>query len=186
MATLMERMVGAAKLDVRTYEEVESDPNATGQAMLVVALSAIAAGIGGLSLGARGFLVSLLAALLGWVVWAGLTFVIGTKLLPEPGTNADFGQLLRTIGFSASPGVLQIAGAIPLLGWVIGFVVSIWMLVAMVVAVRQALDYQSTGRAVVVCLIGWLVNILISALLALAFGLASGIGGALRGAPTAP
>jgi hypothetical protein len=186
MATMLERMIGAAKLDPATYEEVEGDPSATGQAMVVVVLSAVAAGIGGISLGAKGFVVALISALVGWFVWAGLTFVIGTKLLPESGTQADFGQLLRTIGFSASPGVLQVAGVVPVLGAVVAFFASLWMLAAMVVAVRQALDYKSLGRAIVVCLLGWLVNIAITVVLVLMFGLASGMAGGFGGTPAVP
>jgi len=105
-------------------------------------------------------------------MWAGLTFLIGTKLLPEPQTQADFGQLLRSIGFSASPGVLRILGIIPILGWLISLAASIWMLVAMVIAVRQALDYKSTGRAVGVCLIGFVVYLVFSAIVAGMTGLA--------------
>jgi hypothetical protein len=82
-------------------------------------------------------------------------------LLPEPQTNADYGQLLRTIGFASAPGVVRVLGIVPGLAPFLFLIGGIWMLVAMVVAVRQALDYQSTGRAVGVCLIGWLVQVVI-------------------------
>ena len=173
MASLTERMIGAAKLDVATYEEVENDPTAMGQAMLVVVLSSVAAGIGTIGMiGIRGLVIGTIVAIVGWFLWAGLTFLIGTKLLPEPQTQADFGQLLRSIGFSASPGVLRILGIIPILGWLISLAASIWMLVAMVIAVRQALDYKSTGRAVGVCLIGFVVYLVFSAIVAGMTGLA--------------
>lgn len=178
MASLTERMMGAARLDVRTYEEVEADVNATGQAMLVVVISSVAAGIGAIgSLGIRGLVLTTLAALVGWVVWAGLTFVIGTKLLPEPQTRSDIGELLRTLGFASSPGVLRIFGIIPFIGWLITLAASVWMLVAMVIAVRQALDYQSTGRAVGVCLIGFAAYLLISFAVGAVVGGASLLGG---------
>ncbi|MFB3126028.1 MAG: YIP1 family protein, partial [Candidatus Acidiferrales bacterium] len=93
-------------------------------------------------------------ALIGWFLWAFVTYLVGTKILPEPQTRSDVGELLRTIGFSASPGVLFILVVVPGLGPLIGLGVLVWMLVAFVVAVRQALDYRSTGRAVAVCLIG--------------------------------
>jgi hypothetical protein len=150
-------MIGAALLDVKTYEEVEADKTATGQAMTVVILSSLAAGVGAISLGVDMLLWMTLAALVGWCIWAGLTYVIGTKLLPEPQTRSDMGELLRTIGFSTAPGVLRVLGFIPLIGWLISFVAGLWMLVTMVVAVRQALDYKSTGRAVGVCLIGFII-----------------------------
>lgn len=149
-------MIGAAVLDVATYEEVEADKTATTQAMGVVLLSSLAQGVAGAALGGGiGFVAGAMGALIGWFIWAFVVFIIGTKLLPEPQTRSDLGELLRTTGFSASPGLLRVLGVIPVIGSLIMFAVSIWMLVAMIIAVRQALDYQSTGRAVGVCLIGW-------------------------------
>jgi len=152
-------MVRAAKLDVNLYEEVEADKQAMGQAMGVVVLASLAAGIGSVgTTGISGLLLGTVAALVGWFIWAFITFFVGTKLLPEPQTEADYGELLRTTGFSSSPGVLRILGVVPLLGTIIFVVCGIWMLVAMVIAVRQALDYKSTWRAVGVCLIGWIIQ----------------------------
>ncbi len=162
MSTFAERMIGAATLDVHTYEEVEADTTATTQAMVVVVLSSIAQGIGFLTQGGvLGFVVGAVGALIGWFIWAFLVYIIGTKVLPEPQTRSDLGELLRTTGFSASPGLLRVLGVIPLVGGIIILAVSVWMLVAMIIAVRQALDYQSTGRAVGVCLIGWFIFVVI-------------------------
>jgi len=167
MATFVQRMVGAAKLDVPIIEEIEADKDATMPALGVVVLAAIAAGIGG----GKGFGILLVSSLFGWVFWAFLTWVIGTKFLATPDTNSDMGELLRTMGFAQSPGLLRVFSIIPFVGWLIDFVVLIWLLVAMVVAVRQALDYTSTGRAVAVVIIGWLINVAIAAF---AVGLAGG------------
>lgn len=166
MTGFQDRMLRAAKLDVNLYEEVEADTTAMGQAMAVVVLSSVAAGVGSIAkLGLGGILATTVAALVGWYVWAYLTYFIGTRILPEPQTEADVGQLLRTTGFSSSPGLIRILGIIPGLGDLVYLVAAIWMLVAMVIAVRQALDYKSTGRAVAVCAIGWIIQILIIALL---------------------
>jgi hypothetical protein len=166
MNQLFDRMLRAAKLDSLLYEEVEHDPGATGQAMAVVLLSAAAAGIGNPMGGGLGSMaVSAIVALVSWFVWSGIVYLIGTRLLPEPQTEADYGQLLRTIGFSSAPGVLRVVGFIPLLGWLVSLIASVWMLVAMVIAVRQALDYRGTGRAIIVCLIGWVVMMVVSTLL---------------------
>jgi hypothetical protein len=174
MASFTERMIRAAKLDVNLYEEVEADKNAMGQAMGAVILSSVAAGIGTIgTTGLKGLVLGTITALAAWFIWAFLTYFIGTRLLPEPQTKADYGELLRTIGFSSSPGVLRVVGIIPMLGVIVNFVVGIWMLVAMVIAVRQALDYKSTWRAVGVCIIGWIVQI---AIFALVFGLLGGFG----------
>jgi hypothetical protein len=172
MASFTDRMIRAAKLDVNLYEEVEADKGAMGQAMGVVILSSVAAGIGTIgTTGLKGLLLGTIAALVAWFIWAFMTYFIGTRLLPEPQTKADYGELLRTIGFSSSPGVVRILGIIPMLGAIVNFIVGIWMLVAMVIAVRQALDYKSTWRAVGVCLIGWVVQ---TAIFALFFWLAGG------------
>ncbi len=163
MSTFAERMIGAATLDVHTYEEVEADATATTQAMAVVVLSSLAQGIAGLTQGGGGFgfVAGAMGALIGWFIWAFLVYLIGTKVLPEPQTRSNLGELLRTTGFSASQGLLRVLGVIPFLGGLIMVAVSIWMLIAMIIAVRQALDYQSTGRAVGVCLIGWFVLVVI-------------------------
>jgi len=180
MATLQERMIGAAKLDPATYEEVEADQTATGQAATVVVIAAISSGLGSLWYGPSTVLWMIIAALIGWAVWAGLTYLIGTKMMPEPQTSADFGQLLRVVGFAMAPGVLGILGILPLLGGVIRFVLSVWQLAAMVVGVRQALDYSNTGRAVVVCLIGFIAQwIIMGVFMAMTVGSAALMGGAL-------
>ena len=174
MASFTDRMIRAAKLDVNLYEEVEADKGAMGQAMQVVILSSVAAGIGTIgTTGIKGLVLGTIVALVGWFIWAFLTYFIGTRLLPEPQTKADYGELLRTIGFSSSPGVVRILGIIPMLGAIVNFIVGIWMLVAMVIAVRQALDYKSTWRAVGVCLIGWIVQAAIFALFFWLAGLGS-------------
>ena len=171
MADLVERMIGAARLDVKIYEEVEADTNATGQAMAVVVISSVAAGLGAFRIGPFGIARSAIAALAGWFIWAFLTYFIGTRILSEPQTSADLGQLLRTTGFSSSPGVLRILEILPLIGGLISLLVPIWMLVAMVVAVRQALDYRSTGRAFGVCFVGWVVYIIVSVMLVSLLGI---------------
>ncbi len=179
MTSFTDRMIGAARLDAQTYEEVEHDGNAMGQAVAVVLLSSLAAGIGSVLYMdfATALFVGTIAALLGWIVWAFLTWIIGTKLLPEAKTEADIGQLLRTIGFASAPGLLRVLGIIPGIGGLLVLVCNVWMLAAMVVAVRQALDYESTWRAVGVCLIGWVILIVVQAgILAIAGAPAPGSG----------
>jgi hypothetical protein len=168
-------MLGAAKLDAATYEEVENDATATPQAMLVVVLANLAAGIGALrELGIGGLLVGTLISLIGWFVWAFVTYFVGTRLLRGPRTQADVGQLLRTIGFSATPGLIRVLGVVPGLNWLVALVAALWMLVAMVVAVRQALDYETTGRAVAVCAIGFAINVVVLIVLAKILGVTAG------------
>lgn len=174
MASFSERMIGAAMLNVNTYEEVEADTNAMPQAVAVVVLSSLAAGIGAFRLGGiSGVIGGTVSALIGWVIWSGLAFLIGTKVLPEPTTRSDVGELLRTTGFAQSVGIARVLGIIPVLGWFINIAASLWLLVTMVVAVRQALDYKSTGRAIGVCLIGFVVYIVVGVVIGTVFGTAT-------------
>ena len=152
-------MIGAAKLRPETYEEVEADRSATFQAMSVVLLVALATGVGYLGSGDfNGLWIGFLVTVFGWAVWAWVTYMVGTTILSTPQTQADLGELGRTLGYAQSPGVLKVFGVIPAIGPAVFTVVSIWQLVAMVVAIRQALDYSSTWRAGGVALIGFVVN----------------------------
>ena len=170
MTTFARRVLGAALLDAQVYEEVEADGRATAQAVAVVLLAGAAGGIGLQGVGAVPSLVGGVAvALVGWVAWAALTYLIGTRLLPQPQTRADLGQLLRTLAFASAPGVLRALGVIPFLGFPIYAVASVWMLVTMIVAVRQALDYTSTGRAVAVCVVGLALSLILAAIIGVVF-----------------
>jgi hypothetical protein len=172
MTPFITRMIRAARLDASLYEEVEADRAALGQAIGVVVLSSLAAGIGmARQFGGFGHVVGgLFWNLVAWFVWALLVYFIGTRLLATPKTEADLGQLLRAIGFSAAPGLIRVLGVIPGLMAVVFGVAAVWMLIAMVVAVRQALDYDNTWRAVGVVAIGWVVQ---GVVLMLAIGVAA-------------
>ncbi len=160
MAKLIDRIIRASKLDSNLYEEVEADKGAMGQAMGIVVLSSIAAGIGSIGKGWHvAILMGTVFALIGWFVWAYLIYFIGTKIFPEPQTKTDLGELLRAIGFSSSPGLIRVLGIIPGLTWVVFIGALVWMLMATVIAVRQALDYTSTLRAIGVCVIGWMIQL---------------------------
>ena len=156
---MLERMIRAARLETDLYEEVEADKTATGQALMVVVLVAVASGIGGLGAtgNVAGLIFGVLFGLVNWALWAYVTFLIGTTILNTPQTQADWGELARTTGFAQSPGILRILGVIPVLGTTIFAVISVWQLATMVIAIRQALDYTSTWRAAGVAVIGFIV-----------------------------
>ena len=164
--TFPQRAIGAARLEVPVFEEIEADHTATGQALVVVVASSLAAGIGlTSSLYNAPVLHRVMLALLLWVFWAISTYIVGVYLMPEPQTQTSIGELLRTIGFAASPGILRILGMVPGIGGTIYAISTVWMLVAMVIAIRQALDYKSTARAVVVCVITGIIGVIMSALI---------------------
>ena len=158
MGSLTERMVGAMKADVKTFQEIEADPTAMGQAITVIVIAGVAALIGNVfRSGVTGGFMALVISLIGYAIWSFMVVIIGTKLMPEPTTKADFPEAFRVIGFTASPGVFNVLAIIPFLGPLISFVISLWVLVIGVIAVREVLDYSNTGRAIVVCLIAFVV-----------------------------
>ncbi len=162
---MIRRMIGAAKLDTAIYEEVEADTSATRPALTVVALVALATGIGTFGSGGLVGLVVGIAAGMGlWALWAWITYFVGTTLLKTAETNANWGQLARTLGFAQSPGVIKVLGFIPVLGPLVFAIASIWQLVAMVIAIRQALDYTSTWRAVGVAVVGFIPYAVVSSI----------------------
>jgi hypothetical protein len=177
--TFLQRLIGAVSLDAPVYEEVEADPRATTQAFVVVLLSSLAGGIGATRLlgprGAADFSIANIlfltaVALVLWAAWALLTFEVGYRLLPQPQTRSDPGELLRTVGFATAPGLLRVFGVFPEVAVPAFVVSSVWMIAAMVVAVRQALDYQSTSRAIAVCLLGFSLSMAVAVILGLLFG----------------
>lgn len=171
MSTFPDRLLRAVKLDPALYEEVEHDEDALGEAMSVVVASSLAAAIGtGAEDGLGAALAGVLLSLVSWVAWAALSFLVGTRLLPGPKTEADVGQLLRTTGFAATPGLLRLLGVVPGLRMIAFVAAGAWTLAAMVVAVRQALDYDSTRRAVAVCVIGFLLQAIVVGFLIASFG----------------
>jgi hypothetical protein len=154
-------MLGAAMLKVETYEEVEADNTATSQAAAVVAMVAVASAIGATGNQSASVFMAPVIQIIGWLVWAGVTYLIGDKLL---GGTATWGELLRTLGFAQSPGLLLFLGVVPFVGGFVQFGVSIWLLVAGIIAIRQALDF-STGKAILTALIGWLAFMILGGVL---------------------
>jgi hypothetical protein len=159
--TFVKRLIGATALEAATYEEIEADRTSTGQAMGVVLMSAAAAGIGARGFGAPLSVLPTIAivALLAWASWSMLTYQIGVRLLAGPDTHADVTELLRTIGFASAPGLLRVLGVVPALTAPVFGLTTVWMLLAMMVAVRQALDYTSTARALAVCVLGCVLTL---------------------------
>ncbi len=169
------RMLGAARLNTDTFEEVERDSGATIQALLVVILVAIASGIGGILSGDAtildGLLFGVIRGIVGWVVWALLALLVGTTILKTADTHADWGQVARGTGFAQTPGIFNILVFIPIAGGIILILSLIWQLAAMVVAIRQSLDYTSTWRAFFVILIAAIPAFIVILLIYWALGI---------------
>ncbi len=156
-ASVIERAIGAARLDPRAYEDVEHDQTATGPALVIVAIAAVANGIGSAGeAGVLGLIGGVVFALLGFVLYAGIAYLIGGKLFATRETTATWGQLIRTLGFAQAPGILRVLGIVPVIGGLIQLIVGVWILIASIIAIRQACDF-STGRAVLTAVVAWIV-----------------------------
>ena len=162
------RMLRAAQLDASLYNEVEADENATTEALIVVVLTAICAAIGSAFSGEgrlfSGVLGSISSVVVGWVVMSATIYLVGVNLF---GGKATFGELLRTLGYASAPGVLRILTFVPWLGGLIGFVVAIWTLATNVVAIREALDVETTQAILtgVIGLAAWIIVLIVFGLL---------------------
>lgn len=169
--SLPARALGAALLRIDAYEEVEHDEGATGQAALVVGLVALATAAGSLAAGAGAAAagVGIAQAYVGWLLWAAMTDLVGSRLF---GGTASWGELLRTLGFAQTPGILRALVFLPVAGSWIEVAVFVWLLVAGIVAIRQALDID-TGQALTTAFLAWLVYV------GLGFLLSSLAGGAV-------
>jgi hypothetical protein len=163
MASFQQRLIGAACLRAATYEDVEHDASATAQAGVIVVIASFTTSVAWYFGTQSGWLIvhGALQSLVGWLAGSALLWVIGTKLMPEPATEADLGQLLRTLGFAQTPGIFGVLAAVPVVGIFVPFLVGMWVIAATFVAVRQALDYTSTLRAAVVCLLGLVVGVIV-------------------------
>ena len=186
---MFNRVVRAAMLDVNLYEEVEADTSLTQEAFMVVILVSIASGIGSFLVGVIGgdigaaligLIFAVIMGVLGYYIWAYITYFVGTNLF---GGTADVGELLRTLGYASGPRVLGVLAFIPCLGGLASLIGAIWALVAGVVAVRQALDFDTT-KAILTVIIGWVIVLVISIVVGAVLGIgAAGLGaglGALR------
>jgi hypothetical protein len=159
--SFVERVIAALRFDATVYEEVEHDPDALPQAAGVIALVAVAEGLAGVgAAGFSGLIGGVFSAGLGWVLGAGIIWLVGVKLMNH---SSDFPELLRTLGFASVPKVLLVFGILPIgpLRGLLALGVNVAVLIAFVIAVRQALDV-STGRAVGICLLAFLVSLALS------------------------
>lgn len=180
MASFGERVVGAMSLKASTFQEVEHDTTAMGQAVGVIVLAAVSSGIGWVFYGGLSGIVSgVVTSLIAYAVWALVVWLVGTRVMPDPATKADFPETFRTIAFAAAPGILGIVTIIPILGWLLMMVIWVWTIAAMVIAVREVLDYTDTVKAVIVVVIGWLIQLIVTFLLGMMFVGSAWMSGAL-------
>jgi hypothetical protein len=159
MRTFLNRFFRAAKLDASLYQEILEEPKSFNQALIVVLIYSMASAFGTFGrVGSVGTNIGMLTTLFGWYVWAISTYFIGARILPEPQTEPDRKALMRVLGFACAPGVLRVAGFIENLGLVVLLIATIWMLAAATIGVKQALNYQSTSRALGVSIIGIIIS----------------------------
>ena len=154
-----QRLQKAIMLDVSFYEEVENDKKFTDQAMMTVVLVSIVQGLMIAGFAPIALVQGILGSLVRFIIWAFFIAFVGTRILPEPETKSNTGELIRTLGFAYAPGLLVIFKVLPFINSFVDPIVVILQLAAMTIAVRQALDFNSTVRAVGVCIVAFLLMI---------------------------
>ena len=171
--SLVERMIGVMRLDKPTFEAIEADQSAIPQAATVVLIAAVASGIGSIGdAGIAGLLIGLVMAPIGWALFSGMAYLIGTKVLAGPETKADVGEVLRTLGFAQAPGIIMAVAFIPVLGILFSLVSSIWALITAIIALKVSLEV-STGRAIAIGLLAAIAAGLVLAPIAVALGVSA-------------
>jgi len=159
MSLFLNRLFRAAKLDASLYEEVIADTKTMFQAMMAVFIYSAASAYGGFGrAGVAGINFGMLTTLIGWYIWAFSTYFVGVKFLPEAETKENRKAVLRAMGFASAPGLIRLLGLIPGVTGATLLIASVWMFVAAVVAIKQAMNYNSIYRAVGVCMIGWIIS----------------------------
>ena len=167
---LADRMFRAAMLDPLVFDEIKEDRNATTQAVQVVIIIAVIGVISSLvqtlnstvesavqSDAITTIATSAATAVVGWLLWAFLAYLLGTAVF---GGTGSYVEMLRAIGFAQSPSVISIlsvplvfvpvAGAV--LGGLLGLAAAVWVLIVDVIATRQTLGI-STGKATIITVI---------------------------------
>ena len=167
--SIIERSIGIVQLDDATYESIEHDASATTQAAIVVAIVGLAGGIGALDDSAWGLIASPIGALVGWAVASFFIYFVGTRLIPSGQTEADLGQVLRLYGYASVPGIANVLGFIPVVGWILAVIAGIWGIVCAVKAIKHALE-MSTGRAIVTGILAAIVAAIVLAIIGGIFG----------------
>lgn len=179
---MIQRMIGAALFNADTYEEIEADPGAIGQAILVVIIVTICGVIGGVIAGLigdaspvkllLGVIAGVVFGIVRWAIWVSVLSLVGGMMLRTGSTQTSWAEIGRVVGFAYTPGILSIFSFVPFIGWLFPLVAWFWTLAAVTVAVRQALDFESTGRAILVVLVAavigfipWIIIVIVQAAL---------------------
>jgi hypothetical protein len=172
MTQFFRRFIGVLVLDATAFEDVEADSHAAMQSVAVVMLACLGGGIAVVGLGGAsllGFLAGAVIVLGAWLMWVTAVAALGTITFAEANTASNLKELLRTLGFAAAPGVFLAFAAMRAAAPFVVALVSIWMIAAAVLGLRQALDYRSTTRAIAVSAVGWIISLGILALVSAMF-----------------
>lgn len=180
---MIERIIRIIKLDFSVFKDIESDPKATTEAAIVVAVASVLSAIGAAFASNRpvpAFLAQVIGGLVGWVVWSYVSHFIGQAMFKGKGTVEN---MLRVIGYANAPRFLGILGFIPCLGALAALIGAVLALIAGIMAIREGLDLE-TGQAVIVALVGWVALFIVSLLISIILGVGAAGVGLLTGAVT--
>ena len=169
MRQYVDRFFRAARLDVSLYQEVVAEPLLLNQAWITVLLYAMLASWGSFGrAGAVGSNIGMISALIGWYIWAFSSYFIATRMFHAGSAEtqrADRKAVIRAMGFACAPGVIRLLGMIPGLGIAVLVLSSVWMIIAATIAIKVALNFESTAHAAGACIFGWIIGAITQGLL---------------------
>ena len=180
---MIDRIMRAIRLDWTVFREIAEDQNAMTEAAIIVAVVTFLSGIGtfigsliadvGFGSALLGFLSTWLISgiLLGWILWAVLTYFVGTMLFQG---KTDIPEMMRVLGYANAPNLLGIFGFIPCVGWLIALAGAILSLIAGVIAVREAMEFDTT-KAIITVVISWVIAFIISLIIGGILGVGAAI-----------
>ena len=176
---MIDRIVRAIRLDWTVFREIAQDREAMKEAaiiVLVVTFLAALGGTGGLLMAQvdagtaiLGFFVNWFVngILIGWIGWAILTYFVGAVLFKG---QTDVQEMMRVLGYASAPRLLGLLGFIPCVGWL--FVIAGWVLslIAGIIAIREAMDFD-TRNAIITVVISWIAAFAIALIINGLFGM---------------
>jgi hypothetical protein len=172
---MVDRIVRAIRLDWTVFREIAEDENAMSQAALIVAVVTFISSIGtaiGVLIGGRAFGTAVLSffgdwiisgILIGWIGWAIITYFVGTAMFQG---KTDIPEMMRVLGYASAPKLLGLLGFIPCIGWIFPLAGWLLSLIAGVIAVREAMDFE-TSQAIITVVIGVIVAVVLTIILGL-------------------
>jgi len=152
---LFSQLIRAIQLEPQVFRELAQDKASLVSAMALALFSSAAAGVGSVGGYAEKIPQAIGTALLAWFLWVLLIYALGAKCFPAK-RRTSLTAILCAAGFASTPGLLRFLAYFPVFSVIVSFGAALWMFASMLVAMKEALHYESMPRTAAVIGIGWI------------------------------